>query len=65
MGLETFDLPCGSAGDVAELEYIAALHQTGEKVRLDGSVKGILVVVFRSKILVAHIARFSESIPSM
>jgi hypothetical protein len=40
MGLESFDLPCGSAADVAELEYISALHQTGESVRLDGSVKG-------------------------
>lgn len=31
MGLESFELPRGSAGDVAELEYISALHQTGSK----------------------------------
>jgi hypothetical protein len=43
MGLESFDLPCGSAADVAELEYIAALHQTGESMRLDGSIKGTFV----------------------
>jgi hypothetical protein len=40
MGLESFDLPCAAAGDVAELEYISALHQTGATLRVDGSVHG-------------------------
>lgn len=35
-----FEKPIGSHADVKELEYIAALHQTGPKIRRDGSVDG-------------------------
>jgi hypothetical protein len=32
--------PIGSAVDAKELEYVAALHQTGNELRLDGSIQG-------------------------
>ena len=32
--------PVGAAGDVKELEYISALHQTDPEIRTDGSIKG-------------------------
>lgn len=37
-----FDRPIGSHGDVTELDYIAALHQTDVPggLRKDGSIKG-------------------------
>jgi hypothetical protein len=36
-----FDRPVGTAGDVKELEYISALHQTDLKcMRTDGSIRG-------------------------
>jgi hypothetical protein len=42
MGGPSFARPVGAAADVKELEYISALHQTGDSVRLDGSIKGTL-----------------------
>ena len=37
----TFEQQIGAAGDVRELEYISALHQTTtEEVRRDASIKG-------------------------
>jgi hypothetical protein len=37
----TFDQLVGAAGDVKELEYISALHQTDvEEVRMDASITG-------------------------
>jgi hypothetical protein len=35
-----FERPVGASADVKELEYISSLHQTAEKVRTDGSIKG-------------------------
>lgn len=37
-----FDRPIGAPGDIAELEYIAALHQTDVPggIRKDGSIQG-------------------------
>jgi len=34
----SFERPVGAAADVAELEYISALAQTGQTVRVDGSL---------------------------
>jgi hypothetical protein len=41
MTVGRFEQLVGAAGDVAELEYIAALHQTGETVRRDASLQGM------------------------
>lgn len=38
--------PCGPFADVKELEYIAALHQTGKKVRKDGSIHAVDIQMF-------------------
>ncbi len=35
-----FERPVGASADVKELEYVSSLHQTAEKVRTDGSIKG-------------------------
>lgn len=41
MGQGSFEQLQGAAGDVKELEYISALHQTNPReVRRDGSIKG-------------------------
>lgn len=40
MTVGRFEQLVGAAGDVAELEYIAALHQTGDEVRRDASLQG-------------------------
>lgn len=32
--------PVGAAGDVKELEYVSAIHQTGPDIRRDGSIRG-------------------------
>ena len=50
MGAEKFDLQVGAIGDVNELEYISALHQTGDDIRLDASIqcklkKAVVVVL--------------------
>jgi hypothetical protein len=38
----SFEQLVGAAGDVKELEYISALHQTDPtEVRKDGSIKGM------------------------
>jgi hypothetical protein len=37
----TFERPIGASSDVAEIEYVAALHQTcGPELRRDGSIYG-------------------------
>ena len=39
----TFEQLVGAAGDVRELEYISALHQTDtNQVRKDASIRGML-----------------------
>jgi hypothetical protein len=38
-GLE-FELVHNSVSDLRELEYVAALHQTGRTLRKDGSIYG-------------------------
>lgn len=45
VGLDTampiiFEKPIGAHADLRELEYVSALHQTGAKLRRDGSVTG-------------------------
>lgn len=41
MSLAPFDQLIGAPGDVMELEYISALHQTDvNEVRKDGSIRG-------------------------
>jgi len=45
----TFEALTGAAGDVKELEYISALHQTREEVRRDASIRGELLL--RQRIL--------------
>lgn len=35
-----FERPIGAASDVQELEFVSALLQTSEKLRLDGSIQG-------------------------
>jgi hypothetical protein len=41
MSLAPFDMLVGAAGDVKELEYISALHQTYlTEVRKDCSIRG-------------------------
>jgi hypothetical protein len=36
-----FDRPVGAASDVMELEFVSALLQTSDKLRLDGSIQGL------------------------
>lgn len=48
MGGPSFARPVGAAADVKELEYISALHQTGDSVRLDGSIKDEDIRLFLS-----------------
>ena len=40
MGGSSFQRPVGAEADVKELEYISALHQTGDVLREDGSIIG-------------------------
>ena len=35
-----FQRPVGPFSDTKELEYIAALHQTGKELRQDGTIDG-------------------------
>ena len=45
--LAKFERLVGAAGDVKELEYISALHQTDtDEVRKDASIKGKLVLCY-------------------
>lgn len=45
MSLAPFDMLVGAAGDVKELEYISALHQTDlDRVRKDASIRGELTI---------------------
>ena len=41
-----FDRPVGAAPDANEIEYICALHQSGEHVRSDGSIKAEDIQVY-------------------
>jgi hypothetical protein len=36
----TFEKPIGSHADCKELEYVAALHQSGPTIRQDASITG-------------------------
>ena len=42
MAFSSFDRPIGAPADVAELDYISALHQTDVQggIRKDGSIQG-------------------------
>lgn len=43
-----FDRPVGVSGDVKELEYISALHQTDLScMRTDGSIRGALYSMWK------------------
>jgi len=42
----SFQRPVGAAADVRELEYVASLHQSGVKLRTDGTISAADVRVF-------------------
>jgi len=57
-----FEALTGAAGDVKELEYISALHQTGAEVRRDASIKGEWLLPFSNKWLDHNLDRQISSL---
>lgn len=53
----SFDRPIGAAADAKELEYIASLHQTRPKGRIEGTISATDIVAFvrsRSGLAISH-----------